>query len=152
MTTRKVTHATFTIERTYDVPPERVYRAFADPETKYKWFVGPDEWEQGERTMHFRIGGKEHLSGGPKGQPPHIFDATYMDIVPNERIIYTYEMHIGGNRISVSLATIELKQAGKGTRMTFTEQGAFLDDFDKPEMREEGTKVLLEQMAKSLKD
>jgi hypothetical protein len=61
-------------------------------------------------------------------------------------------MHIGSNRISVSLATIELKKSGKGTRMTFTEQGAFLDDFDQPEMREEGTKVLLEQMAASLKD
>jgi len=152
MTARKVTHATFTIERSYDVPPERVYRAFADPEAKNKWFVGPDEWAQGERTMDFRVGGKEHLSGGPKGKPPHIFDAIYMDIVPNERIVYTYEMHIGANRISVSLATIELKKAGKGTRMTFTEQGAFLDGFDKPEIREEGTQVLLDMMERSLKD
>ena len=150
MTNRKVTHATFTIERNFDVPPERVYRAFADPKTKYAWFVGPDEWEEGERSMDFRIGGKEHLSGGPKGHPPHIFDATYMDIVPNERIIYTYEMYLGVNRISVSVATLEFRRAGNGTRMTLTEQGAFLDDFDKPEMREEGTKQLMEQLAKSL--
>ena len=152
MTKRKVTHATFTIERTYDVPPERVFRAFADPAAKAKWFAGSGEWQQGKRVMDFRVGGKEHLSGGAKGKPPHIFDAIYQDIVPNERIIYTYEMHIGETRISVSLATIELKKAGKGTRMTFTEQGAFLDDFDKPETREEGTKVLLERMAKTLED
>ena len=152
MTTRKVTHATFTIERSYDVPPERVYRAFADPEAKAKWFAGPNEWRQGKRSMDFRIGGKEHLSGGGEGKPPHIFDATYQDIVPNERIIYTYEMHIGVTRISVSLATIELKKAGKGTKMTFTEQGAFLDDFDQPETREEGTKVLLERLGASLED
>lgn len=61
-------------------------------------------------------------------------------------------MHIGENRISVSLATIEFKKAGKGTKMTFTEQGAFLDDFDKPETREEGTSVLLERMARSLQE
>jgi uncharacterized protein YndB with AHSA1/START domain len=152
MTQRKVTHATFTIERSYDVPPERVFRAFSDPEAKAKWFAGSGEWRQGKRAMDFRVGGKEHLSGGVKGKPPHIFDAIYQDIVPNERIIYTYEMHIGADRISVSLATIELKKVGKGTKMTFTEQGAFLDDFDQPEIREEGTKVLLEQLAKSLKD
>jgi uncharacterized protein YndB with AHSA1/START domain len=152
MTTRKVTHTSFTIERSYDVSPERVFRAFADSEAKARWFAGSGEWRQGKRSMDFRVGGKEHLSGGRAGQPPHVFDATYQDIVPNERIIYTYEMHIGSNRISVSLATIELKKAGKGTRMTFTEQGAFLDGFDKPGIREEGTKVLLEQMAASLKD
>jgi uncharacterized protein YndB with AHSA1/START domain len=152
MTERKVTHASFTIERSYDVPPERVYRAFADPEAKAKWFGGSNAWQQDKRSMDFRVGGREHLSGGVKGKPPHIFDAIYQDIVPNERIIYTYEMHIGENRISVSLATIELKKAGKGTKMTFTEQGAFLDDFDQPETREEGTKVLLERMAASLKD
>jgi uncharacterized protein YndB with AHSA1/START domain len=40
MTDRKVTHATFSIERTYGAPPERVFRAFADPEAKAKWFAG----------------------------------------------------------------------------------------------------------------
>jgi len=150
MPERKVTHATFTIERTYDVPPAKVFAAFASLEAKQKWFAGPDEWRQGARSMDFRVGGKEHLSGGPKGQPPHVFDAIYQDIVPDERIIYTYEMHIGANRISVSLATIELKKAGKGTRMTFTEQGAFLDDFDNAKGREEGTRVLLGQLERAL--
>ena len=113
MTTRKVTHATFTIERTYDVPPGRVFKAFADPEAKSKWFAGPNEWRQDKRSMDFRIGGKEHLSGGAPGKPPHAFDAIYHDIIPNERIIYSYEMHIGENRISVSLATIELKKRAR---------------------------------------
>ena len=71
--------------------------------------------------------------------------------MPNERIIYTYDMHIGENRISVSVTTIEFKAAGKSTRMLFTEQGAFLDDFDNPKLREDGTKQLLEQLGKALK-
>ena len=151
MPERKVTHATFTIERNYDVPPAQVFAAFASIEAKSKWFAGPEEWQFGNRTMDFCVGGKEHLSGGPKGQPPHHFDAIYQDIVPNERIIYTYDMHIGDDRISVSLATIEFKKAGKGTRMVFTEQGAFLDDFDNPKLREDGTKVLFEQLGEALR-
>ena len=59
--------------------------------------------------------------------------------MPNERIIYGYDMHLDDKRISVSLATVEFKPAGKGTRLTFTEQGAFLDGFDDPRLRERGT-------------
>ena len=54
--------------------------------------------------------------------------------MPNERIIYGYDMHLDDKRISVSLATVEFKPAGKGTRLTFTEQGAFLDGFDDPKL------------------
>jgi len=115
MPERKVTHATFSIERTYDAPPAKVFAAFASIEAKSKWFAGPGEWQEGRRSMDFRVGGKEHLSAGKKGSLPHVFDAIYQDIVPNERIVYTYDMHIGENRISVSLATIEFKKAAKGT-------------------------------------
>jgi hypothetical protein len=59
-------------------------------------------------------------------------------------------MHIDGKRISVSVATIEFIPSEKGTNLKITEQGAYLDGFDKPEMREEGTKQLVEQLVKSL--
>ncbi len=131
---RSVTHATFAIERTYDAAPARVFQAFADPAAKARWFAGPDEWQRvGKHEFDFRVGGRECVAGGPSGGPVHYFDALYQDIVPNERIIYTYDMRMDEKRISVSVATIQLTPAGKGTRLTFTEQGAFLDGFDNPE-------------------
>ena len=80
----------------------------------------------------------------------HYYNCTYQDIVPNERIVTTYEMHLDKSRISVSLATVEFKAAGSGTRLILTEQGGFLDGFDKPERREEGTKGLLDQLGTAL--
>ena len=153
MTNRSVVHATFCIDRTYDAAPARVFRAFADPVAKAAWFAGPDGWEKQESAFDFRVGGRERLVGGrerlvggPKGQPPHAFDCVYQEIIPGERIIYSYEMHLGGTRISVSLATIELKSAGAGTRLIFTEQGAFLDGYDDAGSREAGTRDLLENL------
>jgi uncharacterized protein YndB with AHSA1/START domain len=70
-----------------------------------------------------------------------------MDIVPDQRIIYAYDMHSDGVRISCSLATIELEPAGDGTRLRITEQGAFLEGYDDPKLREEGTRQLLESLA-----
>ena len=147
---RNVVHSTFCIERTYDAAPERVFLAFADLESKTKWFSGPAEWLTDKREFDFRVGGREVLSGGPKGGPFHTFDARYFDIVPGQRIIYGYDMFVGERKLSVSLATIELQAQGKGTRLTMTEQGAYLDGVEDGSQRERGTRDLLEKLAQSL--
>ena len=113
MNERSVTHASFVLERTYDASPARVFNAFADPAAKARWFVGPEDWDQGEVSMDFRVGGREVNAGGPKGGPTSFFEARYQDIVPDQRLVYTYEMQLDGVRISVSLATIELEPVGK---------------------------------------
>ena len=78
------------------------------------------------------------------------YDAVFQDIVANERIIAVYSMTIGGNRISSSLATTQLRAEGKKTRLIFTEQGAYLDGHDNVQQREEGSRGLLEAMAKEI--
>ena len=80
--------------------------------------------------MDFRVGGRERRRA--VGRRRHTtFDAVYHDIVPNERIVYTYEMHLDDRKISVSLATLQIKPAGAGrTKLSVTEQGAFLDGYD----------------------
>jgi uncharacterized protein YndB with AHSA1/START domain len=151
MSHRSVTHNTFTLERTYDAPVERVYAAFADWDAKQRWFSSPEGWVQGEARMDFRVGGSEVNKGGPQGGPVHSFESRYYDIVPDERIVYAYEMYMDDKRISVSVATIELESKGKQTRLKLTEQGAYLDGFDNGAQREEGTRELLDALGESLK-
>ena len=123
MSERSVTHATFVIERTYDASPARVFAAWADPKAKARWFVGPDNWQSSNHELDFRVGGRESVSGGPDGGPVHSYDAEYRDIVPNERIVTTYEMHMDETRISVSVATVEFTPAGDGTRLVYHRAG-----------------------------
>jgi uncharacterized protein YndB with AHSA1/START domain len=77
------------------------------------------------------------------------FASSYPDIVSDQRIDYAYDMHIDTERISATLATTEFAPYVGGTLLRVTEQGAHLDTFDKPEMRELGTKALLDRMAAS---
>ena len=151
MTERSVTHATFTVERTYDASPARVFNAFADPAIKRRWFAEGEGWQVEEFKVDFRVGGSERSRFRFRGGDLIRNDTVYQDIVPDQRIIIAYSMTIGENRISASLATMEFKPAGSGTRLVFTEQGAFLDGYDDPAGREHGTGALLDNLGKALK-
>lgn len=149
---RSVQHDTFSIERHLPQPPATVFAAWSDPRAKARWFVGPDDWESSAYRLDFRVGGSESVSGGPPGGTVHHYKACYQDIVPGERIVYTYDMHLDAIRISVSLATIEFRSDGKGTLLVLTEQGVFLDGYDDAGAREEGTHGLLDNLEAALRD
>jgi uncharacterized protein YndB with AHSA1/START domain len=151
MTERSVEHASFTLERRYEVPPAKVFEAWADPAAKARWFSGPEEWDVAPHRLDFRVGGREVHSGTLKGGGPiHTYRAIYWDIVPNQRIVYTYEMLMDETRVSVSLATIELKPDGGHTLLILTEAGAFFDGLDSPTRREQGMGSLLDALARAL--
>ena len=152
MIAHKVDHASFTLERHYDAPVTLLYRAFADEKAKSRWFGGGSEWIMQSRKFDFRVGGQESLSGRWKSGMVSSFDAHYHDIVPEQRIVYAYHMHLDGKLISVSLATILFATEGAGSRLTITEQGAFLDGYDDAGSREKGTRGLMERIADSLLD
>src|SRR5262245_49534417 len=122
---RSVAHSTFSIERTYPTPPARVFAAFSNQETKRRWFAEGEGWQVDEFTLDFRVGGHEVARFSFKGGTPMGNDTVYLDIVPDRRIVFAYTMTAGDQRISVSLATIEVTPAGTGARLVYTEQGAF---------------------------
>lgn len=150
MTDRSVTHATIVIEHVYDASPARIFKAFADPAARDRWFVKADGWPIAEYTFDFRVGGREAGRFSPDGTTMIYNDTVYQDIVPDNRMVFAYVMTIGENRISASLATVELKPEGKQTRLVFTEQGAFLDGLDKVACREQGWREILAHLAREL--
>lgn len=151
MTERSVVHATFSIERVYDAAPARVFKAFADPAAKRRWFAEGEGWEIESFDVDFRVGGYERSRFRFKGGPLITNDTVFQNIVPNERIIIAYWMTIDGNPISTSQATMEFRAEGKNTRLVFTEQDAFLDGHDNAAQREAGTRELLEALDKELR-
>lgn len=148
-TARSAEHATFVIERDYDAAPERVFAAWAESDAKESWF-GPPASAGQERSLDFRVDGREHFrAGGPDGAQ-YTYEARYQEIVPGQRIVYAYTMDRGSTRISASLATVQLQPTDAGTRLLYTEQAVYLDGGDTPATREHGTRELLERLATAL--
>jgi uncharacterized protein YndB with AHSA1/START domain len=143
MAERSVVHSTFTIERTYDRPPARVFDAWANPSVKSRWFGGGTDDAPLDLDVDFRVGGHERIRSEPGA-----YEARYHDIVPDERIVFTYDLSLGGSLVSVSTATVEFRAAdgSSGTQLTYTEYGAFLDGHDDPELRKNGTGGMLDEL------
>jgi uncharacterized protein YndB with AHSA1/START domain len=147
---RSVTHATYTIERQFPAPPERVFAAFADPAKKRRWFAENDAGPAEEFGMDFRVGGFERKRFQVKAGFVCENVTVYQDIVPGRRIVFAYTMSVGGNRVSSSQATVELLAEGPGTNLVFTEQAAFFEGADGPQMRERGWSLLFDNLARAL--
>jgi len=136
MSTRSVIHDTFTIVRTYPATPSRVFAAFASEEAKNAWGdTGDLEPAEGaaadDSEFDFRVGGRERFGHKYQGTT-YLYDGRYYDIVPDQRIIYAYEMYAND---------------------TWTEQGAYLDGVDGPQapaLRTEGTAEILDGLARYL--
>ncbi len=149
---RSVAHAAFDLERTYDAPVARVWKALTDAEAKQRWFTGsPGQWALIERRMDVRVGGREILKGRWEGGVVSTFDAIYHDVIPNERLVYSYQMFLDERKISVSLATVQLVALSERTTLKVTEQGAFLDGYDDAGSRQRGTGFLLDALGESLR-
>ena len=141
MTDRSVVHSTFTLERTYDTPPARVFAAWSDPAVKGRWFGGGTDETPVDFDTDFRVGGKEQIRGDDS------FVTRFHEIVSDERIVFTYDLSFGGPLVSVSLATVEFHPAdGGGTQLTYTEHGAFFDGLDDPNLRKNGTGGMLDEL------
>jgi uncharacterized protein YndB with AHSA1/START domain len=151
MTSRSTVHDSFSLDRHFDAKPARVFQAFADPAAKALWFAGPPQARQEDVSFDFREGGRETVTTVMGDGSRFGFIATYTDIVPDERIVYTYEMSMDGKRISVSVATVEIQSgAAGGTDLRVTEHGVYLDGLDQPALRRDGTEHLMNALGESL--
>lgn len=142
-----ITTATFTIERLLNASPRRVFAAYSSLEAKSAWFKAPADIETLNRDFDFRVGGQERFHARwPSGMITD-FQATYRDIVEDERIVLVYDMFHNGDKLSVSLMTLELRAEGDKTRLLHTEQGVyFTGGVEAVKGREHGTTWHIENL------
>ncbi len=150
MTERSVVFNTFTIERSFPAAPALVFAVFADSEAKTQGLNPPEEATSGYIEFDFRVGGRERFGFQETDGRMVADNALYYDIVPDQRIVYSYEMYADQARISVSVAAIEFGNDAAGTVLTWTEQGVYLDGLDQPELREGGTAWMLDNLSAHL--
>lgn len=138
------THGTVVVERVIDAPRALVWAAWTQLAHRRHWFAGPG-WTEIERRLDLSVGGGELAHGRfPDGTETR-YTSRFHLIEPGERLVCSFDMHVGGAHFSISLAGLELADDGAATRLTYTEDGFFLiGDYDE-HSRTAGTNGLLDQ-------
>lgn len=148
--------ASFTLTRVYDASAPTLFRAFADPDLKARWFDAPTpDWTPISSSLEFREGGIEHSYSEHISGMTSKFEARYHHIEPNRRIVYSYEMFVDDELLSVSLTSLDLipmTSSHRQTQLVLTEQGLFLSDKDHATHREDGTREWMEVLATFVAD
>lgn len=152
MTTRSIDHGTFTLTRQFAAPPARVWHAFADPAAKRKWFVDALGWTTRDYRLDCREGGTEFWDGAAPDGTAITMAARFAEVRTGERILSTYEMTLNGQRLSLSLMSLEFRAEGAGTGLTLTEHVAHLDGLGTLDQRRAGTEGLMDRLAAALAD
>ncbi len=113
---------TVRLHRVLRAPPERVYRAFLDPDALVKW-IPPHGFTCKVHHMDARVGGGHKMSftNFTTGKS-HSFGGRYVELIPNELIRYTDEFD-DPNLPGQMQVTITLRKVAVGTELTIVQEG-----------------------------
>jgi len=148
-TNERPQHATITLERTYRAPLERVFSEFADPVARARWSAPSNDILIYDQT-EFRSGGRDLFRCGPKNDPKFRGETFYHLIVPNRRVVSSESLDVDGQRLAVSLNTLDFELTGERTNLKVTVQMVSFVGAGMIEGYESGNKSALENLGRHL--
>ena len=113
---------TIRLHRVLTAKPERVYKAFLDPDAMVKW-LPPNGFTAKVHQMDARVGGGHRMSftNFTTGKS-HSFGGKYVELTPHERIRYT-DTFDDPNLPGEMQVTVTLKKVSVGTEVSIVQEG-----------------------------
>jgi uncharacterized protein YndB with AHSA1/START domain len=126
MATTVATKPSLTIKRRFNAAPAKVFAAWTDPE-KLKHWMGPGDFGTVLAEADVRVGGRYHIIMRKPGvDEDHDVSGVYREVVPNEKLVFTWAWKSTPER--ESLVTLTFKPDGDGTLMTLLHEQFFDED------------------------
>ena len=115
-----------TLKRRIKAPPAKVYRAWTDPAQIIRWW-GPGNCEYLAADIDLRVGGRFRVAFRTdvdgRGHEEHEVGGTYREIVPDQRLVFSWNWITTPER--VSQVTVTFKPDGAGTILTLFHEQLF---------------------------
>jgi uncharacterized protein YndB with AHSA1/START domain len=113
-----------TLTRSYPVSPEKIWRAWTDPQAVKKWW-GPGAGEPVSLAeLDVRVGGRFRMVFGGLDGKAHECAGTYREVVPNRKLVFTWTWP-NSTPERESLVTVTFRRAGGGTELVFLHEQFF---------------------------
>jgi len=112
------------LERSYPVAPEKVWRAWTDPQAIKKWWGPGGDQPVSIAELDVRAGGRFRIVfGGPAGTD-HEVQGEYREVVPDRKLVFTW-IWPRTTPERESLVTIVFRKSGAGTELVFRHEQLF---------------------------
>ena len=111
-----------TLKRRLKAAPHEVYAAWTDPKKIVKWF-GPDAGPVQHSETDVRTGGRYAVAFRTLDGEKHHVSGTYKEVVPNEKLVFTWQWITMPER--QSLVTVLIKPDGTGSLLTLMHEKFF---------------------------
>jgi uncharacterized protein YndB with AHSA1/START domain len=121
MSTATATKPSLTIKRRLKASPAKVFAAWTDPQKIARWF-GPPGVTGVEAQSDLSIGGRWRIVGH-SANDTHEVSGVYREIVPDQKLVYTWAWKSTPERESI--VTVTFKPDGDGTLLTLLQEQFF---------------------------
>jgi uncharacterized protein YndB with AHSA1/START domain len=111
---------TLVFERKLSATPSAVFAAYADARERAKWSAPSPTAAVVYASTDFQVGGADHFRCGSVDDLRFAGVVQYLDIVAEQRIVYSEVISAAGARLSVSLVTWEMRPNGESTHLVVT--------------------------------
>lgn len=113
-------HGTVVVERAIAASVSRVYAAFADHRARATWGAPSDSAAFFYEEADFRVGGRDVARCGSKDNPQFVVETQYVDITPQQRIVWTEIIRDCNSTLSTNITTLEFRADEERTRLKVT--------------------------------
>jgi len=116
---------TLVLSRIYNKPVERVWRAWSEEKEFGQWYVAGDDHVVHFAQSDFRVGGNYRVGFGPPGTKPWVEEGTFLEIVPNRKIVFQERVAREGEQagFAVTRTSVEFNDLGGRTELVITTTG-----------------------------
>ena len=115
--------STIRLHRVFAAKPEKLYRAFTEPDALASW-LPPFGFTCTVHELEPKVGGRHRMSfrNFTTGSSPFYFGGTYLELVTNQRIVYTDSFE-DPNMPGEMRVTVDLRAVSVGTEVNIDQQG-----------------------------
>lgn len=110
------------LTRIYPVAPEKVWRAWTEPQALKQWF-GPDEGKVSLAETDVRVGGRFHVIFSTLDGEQHDVSGVYREVQPHRKLVFTWAWKSTPER--ESLVTLSFRPSGSGTEFNMLHEQLF---------------------------
>ena len=132
------------LTRFFTAPPERVFRAWTDPEELKRWWRAGKGWRTPIAEVDLRVGGEFRIGTQPQeGGEMHLVRGTYREVLPARKLVYTFVVE-GSEARAEEVVTVEFHAQDAGTMLILSHQR--IAEKQSTEAREKGWESVLDHL------